>query len=702
MFYKQIFALLTILLVTYSFVGRLFCKEKKTNYYVLKLSSIGIINPEKTKEARRVNDLIIYKNRLYIGSGDAVKNTGATDVLYYDFKTRGFINEFSVDEEAIYRYKIIGNRLIIPGSDATEDWTLGNIYILTDNGWVKKRAVPNAVHINDIVSFLGKWYIATGDYFTLGDANVSFGGVFCSEDEGNNWELVYSSPSDNRTVSRISSLVVYKNKLYVFPYGFITIKKDEVPKKYQQFLRKPFKDNKYLVLKNDLFGQSEGVIYDGKSWSYLDIVKQPNICYISPFVFKNKLIMSVIAGKFVDYLSLADRAGKNVSSSLFVYDGNKTVKLSVKYTLLRDVVIKKNCLFLLLEKNGEFYIAETSDLKKWKFYAIPPSVSTPLSIEFYGSSFYIGTKDGNIFKSVGIMKKQALDETEPVRFFGVARLPKEGLWYWGAITGWKKEGELGKIECAIRKNNQITVRTDNVSSFNIFIPFSEVEKEKPITLIIDGKIAFRDTIGNHKEFVCTLDEKNLWYVNKGMDDKKTFHYKPIFIGMCSETLSHTDEHFPVASFVADVIRQAVSADVAIIPSSIIKDDLIKGRISLEKLFSLVSPDTIWTFNVNGAELYKMVNFNIKQVNNKRCSISGFSFTYKRGAKCEDNNVVKTSLDPAKNYTVATTHELIKKMKEYLGGETNSKRGYISVINSLIDWFKKNKKISTIKQRINSI
>ena len=104
-------------------------------------------------------------NRLYLGHGDWLKDTGSTDIIYYDFGQQKFVKEFTADEEAIVRYRRCGNRLILPGIDSTESWEFGNLYVHKASGWKKHRTIPRGLHVFDFAEYAGRWYVATGSNF---------------------------------------------------------------------------------------------------------------------------------------------------------------------------------------------------------------------------------------------------------------------------------------------------------------------------------------------------------------------------------------------------------------------------------------------------------------------------------------------------------------------------------------------------------
>jgi len=675
-------------------------EENVDTLYSLKLASIGFPTASKQKTAHAINDLLIFKNKLYLGYGDAVVNTGPTDIIYYDFNTKDFVNEFTIEDEAIYTYQVVDEKLIIPGPDATENWKYGNIYLLTDYGWIKKRTVQNALHINNVVSFQKKWYVATGTYFSFGEKELfAFGGILSSENEGDTWKLVYATPTDEKSVFRVGSIITFKNKLYAFPYAFTGYTYSDIPEEYRKYLKQAYGDN-YLIFNYDPLGTSDAIVFDGNIWRYINLVDKPDLCYISPFTLNGKLILSTISGRFVDYLSLKDNLPKNAHSSLLCFDGEKLSEIPLSFNLIKDKLIKKNKLYLLIVKNARYFVVETGDLENWKYYALPAYIYKPTSIEYDGNSFYIGTEIGNIFKSTVKEKLDdlvSLDKEKPLKFYGACQLPRDGKFYWAAITGWEQWGKLAKITCEVKSENLIDIKTKNVSSFNIFFPSYLLNREKPTEVKIDNETAFKDTLGSFTELVCVNGKTKKWQTEKGVQTEQTFRYRRKIIG--HNNIQDRINKKTAGVFLANVLQWSVSADVAIIPESGIRKPFDNEDVALEDVFDLTYRDTIWTFSVQGAELFRMMEFNLNQDDKTRCLIGGFNLSYSLDKEKKEKRIVETSLDPAKTYTVATTGYLVKNMDRLLGEEVNSHNSNLGIQQAMLRWFGQFREITDIQLNI---
>lgn len=89
--------------------------------------------------ARNVWDMQVYSGRIFIGSGNAANsgpapNSGPVDLWSYNPATSSFNKEATFAQEQIGIFKVLGNKLYIPGMDPRNDPTGEFLYIL--NGGV--------------------------------------------------------------------------------------------------------------------------------------------------------------------------------------------------------------------------------------------------------------------------------------------------------------------------------------------------------------------------------------------------------------------------------------------------------------------------------------------------------------------------------------------------------------------------------------
>jgi len=677
--------------------------------YVLELESIGFPTAEKDQAAWSIRDLILYDGKLYLGHGDAVVNTGPTDVIYYDLERKDFISEYTVDDEAIYYYQLVNNILMIPGVDATEDWSLGNIYILTDTGWVKHRTIPNGIHVNDLVWFNEKLFSSTGSIANIGDdIEYALGGIFASPDTGRTWSLSYASPSDENSVYRIQDLIVYKDRLYAFPFAFSALTKENIPDKYHSALSETYgANNEYLILTTDIFGACDVLVYDNKTWQCHDIIPKDKICYVArPFVFQEKLFIPALSGEYIDYLNKNRQLVEQAVTLIYSFDGQTTKALKFDYDRLSDVLVKDDTLYLLIEKDDLYYIAATENLKKWQYYLIPPKIRKPTSIEYLDGVFYIGSDDGNIFvtsNKVLVKDLKNIEKIVPIKFYGAAELPRDGKWYWTAISRFKRWGELARITAEVKYGNIIKLKTSNISELIVFPPEYLLDPQHEIILIINDQVIFEGFIEDAKELICTQSQNNeteIWDVKKGSIEFERYTPEKHLLGNTEIELVRSDENSPAGDWKADAIRYAAGTDLGLINHGGIRADIITSNIYLEDIYDAHYRNTLCKFEVSGKELNTLFEYNLNQPEDMRCHISGFSVKYVSGSS--GFKITQSTLQPAKKYSVATEDYLAERAMRFLGKDIEYTTIEKNTYQAMIEWFAEHQTIRDITPRIDKL
>lgn len=119
---------------------------------------------DKDCHGRTVWDLQLHDGRIYVGIGNGFWDLGPVDVWSFppQLEPVKFKKEFKIDDEAVTVLKDYDGRLLIPGTDATESWDFGNLYIKEDGTWRKKRTVPNGIHVLGILIYRDNLFVTTG------------------------------------------------------------------------------------------------------------------------------------------------------------------------------------------------------------------------------------------------------------------------------------------------------------------------------------------------------------------------------------------------------------------------------------------------------------------------------------------------------------------------------------------------------------
>jgi hypothetical protein len=343
----------------------------------LQFQPLGKPTADKAEAARKINELMFFEGRLYLGHGDWFKNSGPTDVISYDFSKQKFVKEHTVQDEAIHRYRHYGNRLFLPGTDATESWEFGNLYVYEASAWKKHRTIPRGLHVFDFAEYGGRWFVATGSYFNDIKKGPWIGAIYSSKDQAASWQYEYTTASSTGTASRITALMPFNGRLFAFGYRDGPMPKESNPKPPTSATIKQY--NRV----------EKSLVYDGVGWFPADLIPAtPLIQTIEPVVFADQLLLIVRSGRY----------GKQFKNKwlLFAHDGKHTRRLPLDCDRIVDTLVKPDRLILLLSRQGKHVLVESTDLVHWSTHPLGLKIERPLSVEFDGKSYYLGLADGTV------------------------------------------------------------------------------------------------------------------------------------------------------------------------------------------------------------------------------------------------------------------------------------------------------------------
>lgn len=122
----------------------------------------------------------------------------------------------------------------------------------------------------------------------------------------------------------------------------------------------------------------------------------------------------------------------------------------------------------------------------------------------------------------------------------------------------------------------------------------------------------------------------------------------------------------LGDFVADVIRQAAGADIAIINDGGIRTGIVQGKIEVRDIYAALPFDNyLVAIRLMGAELKGALEHGVsgpEEAPGRFPQVSGLTFTYSRsapaGSRVKEVTVGGQPLDPRKEYVVATNDYLV--------------------------------------------
>ncbi len=314
---------------------------------------------EKPLMARNVWDMKVFDGQLYFGHGDAVANSGPIKLFRYDAASKQFVSDFTVDDESINSFDVIGNQLLIAGFDPREAWELGNFYRLERGVWHKHRTIPWGIHAYQMTEFEGKLFIGIS-------TDHLHPSLLSSSDQGATW----SDATGN------------------------------------QFLDRPF--NKLIVLNHQLYATGllgagtvkleNGVFVDAKI-----PIRQiaPGLTPDAPMLiskleyFKGGVVYTVGKRQMYTTDPTEERYETKAKAAFFSSDFQDTVAIPLpENSIPTDILLKDKQVLILthrkLETGFENIVIQSSDAHSWVETLRFSSGSFARSFEFLNAQFYFG------------------------------------------------------------------------------------------------------------------------------------------------------------------------------------------------------------------------------------------------------------------------------------------------------------------------
>lgn len=278
-------------------------------------------------------DMIIFENKLFIGSGDYDQNIGGCKIACYDLSSNTLrIN--TVPDEEINSFVVLNNRLTAPGIDPIDDWSLGNYYIYNAPNWETVRNIPNGIHNFTMIEHNSM--IFTG----LGTTEGKFPAM-ASQDGGNTFTQVHfykdellCAVTDSKS-DRIYDFFILNDHLFAVKTANdcqIFLYNEEYFEYYDSWLYKaPFAEADYLhdikkrggflasATYENTFYFTTGHLFKTRDGNNVEYISLNNVQYVIDLYFDNEVlyVLGISQCKDGSFLSSVYSIKNNESKFLF-------------------------------------------------------------------------------------------------------------------------------------------------------------------------------------------------------------------------------------------------------------------------------------------------------------------------------------------------------------------------------------------------
>lgn len=313
-------------------------------------------------------DMQLWHDRIYLAHGDWYANSGPLRMLYYDVQTEDFVHDdtYLLEEHGMEVFRVYGGKLYLPGTEAIEHMDNGYIYEKSLGApWSRSSPIPGAVHLWDVI-FLN------GMFAAIGQAREG-SALWLSADGGRTWEEGPDFQSEG--YATLNSGFVLGEKLFVTTAGSGCLTFDEGTWQPAECLESDIYTRVSAVHKHADF---QGVIAMAPHWATVDH-------RLHFFDGKESWVV-----EFPEPVRDVVQAGE----ALFVLAGEPSGRGAIYAAQSLDCRCSADFSRIV---EFDFFDASISS-EEDEFMRLTVS-STPHSLEFAASRFYLGLADGRLFRS---------------------------------------------------------------------------------------------------------------------------------------------------------------------------------------------------------------------------------------------------------------------------------------------------------------
>lgn len=154
-------------------------------------------------------DLKVYNDKLYIAASTDPFAEDGGEILSFDYAADTFQQEYNVMDKGLIQFRLLNNKLYVPGTGSLENYGWGNFYVYDGNSWIQKSTIPEAMNVYDIIVYQEALYASTS-------TNSDFGAkIYKSTDEGETWTENFSIQGSETEQRTFYMMGIYQDKLYV-------------------------------------------------------------------------------------------------------------------------------------------------------------------------------------------------------------------------------------------------------------------------------------------------------------------------------------------------------------------------------------------------------------------------------------------------------------------------------------------------------
>jgi predicted esterase len=248
---------------------------------------------------------------------------------------------------------------------------------------------------------------------------------------------------------------------------------------------------------------------------------------------------------------------------------------------------------------------------------------------------------------------------QPRQYVSAALTPLHGRAYSTSIDRIARPGTVGTLDVRI-EGRDVLVRARNVAAFAVIPEPPLFDPGAPVRVFVEGKAAFDGAVGGTQEIRCALHPLEGW--RGAAAERRTRNltaWRTHPVAASDRELGMEGVEAPLAGWIADAMRRATGADVALYNRHAYRGlPLPKGTVDVVDLIQASRPfeQTLVTTELTGRDLLEILEANVPDPAprarlDRLVQASGLSYAFDR-SRAKGSRVVSSDLDPARTYRVA--------------------------------------------------
>ncbi|MBI2687171.1 MAG: 5'-nucleotidase C-terminal domain-containing protein [Acidobacteria bacterium] len=268
-------------------------------------------------------------------------------------------------------------------------------------------------------------------------------------------------------------------------------------------------------------------------------------------------------------------------------------------------------------------------------------------------------------------------DPHPRRYVFEADTPMHGCAFWTCLTVFSEPGRIATIQADANGGNRVNLALDNVAELT-FIPDSTfLDTTKAVPIAVNGNLIWSAPIPLDRQLRITAG----WTAALEPIEPRAISWRNHPVGRAPHTLDMMGTQKPLGTWIADAMRAAAKADIALYGGWAYRGlPIPEGTVDIVDLLQCSRPfdQYLVTVQLTGHAIAQILDDNVPHPKkdqplrvdspgaSRLVQVSGMSYAFDPN-QSDGHKIIATSLDPERVYTVALEGQVVERQSMLLAG-----------------------------------